>query len=78
VQAPLVEPVDPGHRGELDVGQVLQRAGVEGAGADGLGLEQSDDRLHQGVVVGVADGPDRRCDPPESEVLGIPALRGSW
>jgi site-specific recombinase XerC len=62
VQAPMVEPVDPGHRGELDVADVLQRAGVEGAGADGLGLEQADDRLHQDVVVGVADGPDRRRD----------------
>ena len=31
--------------------------------ADALGLEQTDDRFHQGVVVGVADRPDRGCDP---------------
>jgi hypothetical protein len=32
VQAPVVEPVDPGHGRELDVAEVLERAGVEGAG----------------------------------------------
>jgi len=39
VQAPMVEPVDPGHGRELDVGEVLQRAGVERSGADALGQQ---------------------------------------
>ena len=45
---------------------------MEDRGADALGLEQVVDRLHEGVVVGVADGPDRGGDALEVEVLGVP------
>lgn len=37
-----------------------------------VGLEQAVDRLHQRVVVGVADGPDRGGDALKVEVLGVP------
>ena len=68
----LLYPLDPAGGCELDVGQGLVRAVVEDGGADALGLVQADDRLHQGVVVGVADGPDRGGDVFDGEVLGEP------
>ena len=37
---------------------------------DQLGLEQADDRLGQGVVVGVADGADGGADPGVGEAFG--------
>ena len=72
VQAPVVEPVEPGHGRELDFSDVLHRADVERARADGLGLERADDRLHEAFVVGVgvADGADRGGEALEGEVFG--------
>jgi hypothetical protein len=50
-QAPIVEPVDPFQRGELDGFQVSPRA----ASPDHLGLVEAVDGLGQGVVEAVAD-----------------------
>jgi len=82
VEAPSVVPVDPASGRELDVRERSGRAGVEDGGADALGLKslrqsrgrchQAVDALHEGVVVGVADGPDRRGDALEVEVLDVP------
>jgi len=49
-QAPVVEPVDPFERRELDVIEVLPRSLL----ADQFGLEEADHRLGQGVVIRVA------------------------
>lgn len=69
VEPPVVEPVDVFEGGDLDL-----LGGVPGsAGLDQLGLEQADDRLGEGVVVGVADGPDRSADPGCGEPLGVGA-----
>jgi hypothetical protein len=42
---------------------------VEDGRGDRLGLEQSDDRFHQGVGVGIAHGADRGSDALQLEVL---------
>lgn len=70
MEAPVVVPVDPARSRVLDVREGSVGAGVEHGRADALGLEQSVDRLHEGVVVRVADGPDRRRDAFEGEMLG--------
>jgi len=58
VEAPVVEPVDSFGVGVLDV-----LDGAPGAaGLDQLGLVQAVDRLGQGVVEAVADGPDGGVD----------------
>ena len=72
VQAAVVVPVDPAGGGELDVGDGLVRPGVEDGGADALGLVQAVHALHQRVVVGVTNRPDRGSDPLEGEVFGEP------
>ena len=51
VQPPVVEPVDPFQRGELDGFQVSPRA----AAPDHLGFVEAVDGLGQGVVEAVAD-----------------------
>src|SRR5699024_9885361 len=56
---------------ELDVCERPEGAGVEDGGADALGLVQAVRALHEGVVIGVADGPDRRGDAFEVEVFGV-------
>src|SRR5699024_6998947 len=66
----VVVPVDPAGGRELDVREGPVGAGVEDVGADALGLVEPVDRLHQRVVQGVADGPDRRGDALEGEMLG--------
>lgn len=69
VQPAGVVPVDPGHRGVLDIADGLQRALHEGARADALGLVEADDRLHEAVVVGVPDRTDRRRHPLQGQML---------
>jgi hypothetical protein len=63
----VIEPIDPRERRELD--------GVDAApgtsSSDDLRLEKADDRLGQGVVVGVADAADRALDAGGSEALGV-------
>ena len=51
-QTPVVVPVDPFQGREFDTIGAVPRA----LAADQFGLEQADDRLRQGIVVGVADG----------------------
>jgi hypothetical protein len=63
----VVEPVDPFQGGVLDLVDALPGA----APADQLGLVQADDRLGQGVVVGVAAGADRGDRPSLGEALGV-------
>ena len=54
VEPPVVEPVHV-----LESGDFHLLGGMPGpAWLDQLGFEQADDRLGQGVIVGVADGPD--------------------
>jgi hypothetical protein len=69
VQASVVVPVDPAGSDVLDVGEGLVGAVVEDGRGDRLGLEQSDDRFHQGVGVGIAHGADRGSDALQLEVL---------
>lgn len=62
-----VVPVDPVGDLPLDRGSV----GPGGSAVvDGLGLEQPDGGLAQGVVQGVADGADRPGDPSLEEFSG--------
>ena len=75
VQAPVVVPVDPAGGGVLDVADGPVGAGVEDGGADALGLVQPDHALHQRVVVGVPDAPDRWTDALEVQVVGEPDRR---
>src|SRR5699024_4479844 len=70
VEAAVVVPVDPARGRERDVREGPVGAGVEDGGADALGLVEPVDRLHQRVVQGVTDGPDRRGDALEGEMLG--------
>jgi hypothetical protein len=51
-------PVDPTGSGVLDLVPSLE-PGVEDVCVDAFGLVEIDDRLHQHVVVGVADRSDR-------------------
>ena len=69
VQASVVAPVDPAGSDILDVGEGLVGAVVEDGRGDRLGLEQSDDRFHQGVGLGIAHGADRGSDALQLEVL---------
>ena len=70
VEPAVVVPIDPVGGGVFDVGEGLVWAFVEEAGGDAFGLEQADDGFHQAVVVGVANGADRGCDPFQGEVFG--------
>lgn len=65
-QVAVVEPVDPFQGGDLDL---LDRA-PRALGFDQFGLEQADDGLSESVVVGVADGTDRRCGAGLGEAFG--------
>jgi hypothetical protein len=56
--------------GVFDVGDGLVGAVMEHGCGDAFGLEQADDRFHQAVVLGVADGADRGGDAFQGEVLG--------
>ena len=61
--------LDPAGSDVLDVGEGLVGAVVEDGRGDRLGLEQSDDRFHQGVGVSIAHGADRGSDALQLEVL---------
>ena len=58
----VVVPVDPAGGGVFDVGDGLVRAIVEDRRTHAFGFIEPVDRLHQGVVVGIADRPDRGRD----------------
>jgi hypothetical protein len=65
-QSAVVEPVDPLERGVLDVVDALPRS----TPADQLGLVEPDDRLCEGVVIGIALDPTEftaPCSPRRSE-----------
>jgi hypothetical protein len=66
-QAPMVEPVDPFERGDLDGLEAAPWA----ARAYGLGLEQADHRLDEGVGMTVADAADRRREGCLALALGV-------
>lgn len=70
VDAPVVVPVDPAGRRELDVQEGPERSRTEDGRANAFGLEQAVHRLHERVIVGVAEGPDRGRDALEREKLG--------
>ena len=72
MEASVVVPVDPAGGGVLDVGDSAVGAVVEDGGADALGLVEAVDGLHQGVVVGVADRPDRGRMSSSGQVFGEP------
>ena len=73
VQSALVEPVDPPHRGKLDIVDGLHRAVQERASLRyRLGLEQTNCALCQRIVVRIPDTSDRCRNPPSSD---HPALR---
>ena len=66
-QPAVGEPVDPFECGELGDFEAAPRP----AAAYDLGLEESDHRLSERVVIAVADATDRRLDPGLSEALGV-------
>ena len=70
MEASVVVPVDPAGGRVLDVREGAVGGGVEHGGADAFRFEQAVHGLHEGVVVGVAHGSDRRGDAFEGEVLG--------
>ena len=63
----MVEPVDPFEGGELDRFKVPPGA----TSTNHLGLVQADDRLGQGIVVGIPDAAHRRLDPGIGQALGV-------
>ena len=65
--APVVEPVDPFEGCELDG---LKTAPGSSA-ADHFRLEEADDALGEGVVIGVAHATDRRLDPGFGQALAV-------
>jgi len=66
VDALVVEPGDV-----LDDGELELRTGAPDAVADQLGLEAVDEALGGRVVVGIADGADRRSDAVVVEDLAV-------
>ena len=66
-QSPVIEPVDPFERGELDGLEVPPRP----TPPDDLGLLESIDRLGERIVVAVADAADRWLDAGLGEALGV-------
>ena len=66
-QTPVVEPIDPFERRELNVLDMPPRS----AAAYELGLVQADNRFGQCVVVAVADTTDRRLDAGLGETLRV-------
>ena len=66
-QAVVVEPPDPLEGGEFDIFE----PGPRTAGVDEFGLVEPDDRLGQGIVVGVPSAADRRFDARQSQSLRI-------
>ena len=82
-EAALVEPVDPSHRGELDIVDGLERAVQERASLRYcLGLEQPNCALGQRIVVRIPDAADRcrplerRSSAPDSSPMTSPSARG--
>ena len=65
VEAAVVEPVDPFGGGQFDLLDGAPRL----SGFDQLGFVQPVDRLGQRVIVGAADGTDRRLDASFREPL---------
>src|SRR5262249_44172549 len=63
----VVEPIDPIEGGVLDIVELTPGTTV----VNDLGLEQSDDRLGEGVVVRVADAADRRLDAGLLQALSV-------
>src|SRR5262249_41944937 len=63
----VVEPIDPFESGVLDVVEISPGA----TAVNDLGLEQSDDRLREGVVVRVADAAHRRLDAGLLQALSV-------
>src|SRR5215470_9722240 len=63
----VVEPIDPIECGVLDIVEMTPGT----AAVNDLRLEQSDDRLREGVVVGIADAADRRLDPGFLQALCV-------
>ena len=66
-EPPMVEPVEVFERGDLDLLDGPPRP----TRLDQLGLEQPDHGLGQGVVVGVADRPNRRVDARLRQAFGV-------
>lgn len=66
-----VVPVDPAGGREFDVSDRLEWAVVEHSRANAFGFVEPVDRLHQGVIVRIADGPDRGRDAIEREFLSV-------
>ncbi len=66
-QPTVVEPIDPFEGGVLDLVEITPGTTV----VNDLGLEQSDDRLGEGVVVRVADAADRRLDAGLLQALSV-------
>jgi hypothetical protein len=66
-QSSVVEPVDVLEGGDLD----LLDGPPGSTRLDELGLEQPNHGLGEGVVVGVADRPDRWVDPGFGEAFGL-------
>jgi hypothetical protein len=67
-EPPVVEPVHPLERRELDCFDVPPWP----TGANNLGLEEADDRLRKRVVVRITDASDRALDAGLGEPLRVP------
>lgn len=74
VQPLVVVPVDPAEGRELDVLDSAPRPGARGS-ADQLGLVVPVDGLGQGVVIRVADCPDRRCGADLGQAFAVAKRR---
>ena len=66
-QPAVIEPIDPIECGVLDIVKLTPGTTV----VNDLGLEQSDDRLGQRVVVRIADAADRRLDAGLLQALSV-------
>src|SRR5690625_2350527 len=65
-QTPMVEPVYPGQRGQLQCLKALP-----GLSVDELSFVEAVDRLGKGVIVAVANASHRRLDASLSQPLGV-------
>src|SRR3954465_9304599 len=66
-EPPVVEPVDPFQRGELDGLEVSPWP----AAMDHLGLVEAVDGFGESIVIGISDAADRRLDACFSQALGV-------
>ena len=65
----MVVPIHPPSGRKFNISDRFVRAVMKHRGADTFGFIDAVDALHQGIIVRIADRPDRRGDPVKFELL---------